>query len=281
MASLNRILGTPSPFARTHYLYVQEVGSLESREPHVSRRKNLASYLFVIVTKGSGIFTLEGRSVPVSAGSCLWIDCRKPYSHESSSDNPWTLMWVHFLGVQAESYYETFLSLTEDIAFTPASILPFTEIIRDIYDAMKSPGALTELGCNRLLTDLITMICEETASVHPAGDAISEKLLCVREYLDEHYSENIRLEDLEQKFFVTRFYLSREYKKQFGSTIGSDLTKKRITGAKFRLRYSSESIESIALSCGFKDAGYFIKVFKASEGMTPSAFRKSWLESQL
>ena len=43
----NRILATPSAYAQKHYLYVQEIGTLTSTEPHVSSRENLSSYLFL------------------------------------------------------------------------------------------------------------------------------------------------------------------------------------------------------------------------------------------
>ena len=53
----SRILYTPSPFARTNLLHLQEVGSLQARRPHASARQGLASYLVFLVESGSG--TLE------------------------------------------------------------------------------------------------------------------------------------------------------------------------------------------------------------------------------
>ena len=73
-----------------------------------------------------------------------------------------------------------------------------------------------------------------------------------------------------------RSALSREYKKNYGVTILNDLVAIRISHAKSLLRFSDTSIEQIALSCGFQDAGYFIKVFRNAEGMTPLVYRKKW-----
>ena len=55
----NRILATPSAYARKHYLFVQEVGTLQSLEPHVSKRQNLNSFLFFIVMDGEGTLFYE------------------------------------------------------------------------------------------------------------------------------------------------------------------------------------------------------------------------------
>ena len=107
-----RIIATPSSHAREHYLYVQEVGTLQSLEPHISRRQNLNSYLFFIVLKGSGYVSYDGSRFNIAAGDCVWLDCTKPYSHESSASDPWSLMWVRKRGASfLYELSETILSL--------------------------------------------------------------------------------------------------------------------------------------------------------------------------
>ena len=70
----NRIISTPSSYAKEHYLYVQEVGTLQSLEPHVSKRQNLNSYLFFVVLDGTGTVSYEAKDYPISAGHCIWLD---------------------------------------------------------------------------------------------------------------------------------------------------------------------------------------------------------------
>ena len=55
-----RVIYTPSPFARSNLIHLQEVGSLQARQPHTSTRKGLASYLFFWVESGSGELEYEG-----------------------------------------------------------------------------------------------------------------------------------------------------------------------------------------------------------------------------
>ncbi len=56
----NRIIYTPSNFARTNLLHLQEVGQLQAQKPHTSERKNLASYLFFTIIEGSGVLVYNG-----------------------------------------------------------------------------------------------------------------------------------------------------------------------------------------------------------------------------
>ncbi len=272
----NRIIPTPSHYAKEHYLYVQEVGTLQSLEPHISKRQNLNSYLFFIVLDGNGIVSYEGKIYPISAGDCVWLDCTRPYSHESSADVPWSLMWVHFNGKTAADYYEMFEQQGSTFLFRPRNLVAFTDTLSQLYQTQLHKSSFMELLSNKYITDIITLCFMESRAEHSGEYSIPEKLNQVHTYLEEHYSERITLEKLSGQFFISKFHLSREYRKTFGTTLLGDLTAKRISHAKSMLRFSSDSVESIAQNCGFQDAGYFIKVFRKSEGMTPLEYRRKW-----
>ncbi len=91
----SRILYTPSTFARTSLLHLQEVGSLQAIHKHTSTGTNLTSFLCFVVLPGTGSLTYEGMTYELSAGDCVFIDCRKAYSH-STSDDLWSFQWCHF-----------------------------------------------------------------------------------------------------------------------------------------------------------------------------------------
>ena len=57
----SRILYTPSPFARSSLLHLQEVGSLTAIKPHTSKREKLQSYLCFMVEDGEGELVYEGK----------------------------------------------------------------------------------------------------------------------------------------------------------------------------------------------------------------------------
>ena len=65
--SSQRILYTPSGFARTTLLYLQETGSLHALSAHTSHREHLASYLVFLVTSGSGELKFNGKSYQLQA----------------------------------------------------------------------------------------------------------------------------------------------------------------------------------------------------------------------
>lgn len=273
----NRIIATPSSYARKHYLYVQEVGSLQSIEPHISKRENLSSYLFFIVIRGSGQIHYRGTSYPLSVGDCVYIDCTEEYAHESSLEDPWELSWVHFYGREAPFFYESYVEQEHSFLFHPSDLSLFLDNVQLLYTTQSLKSANVELLCHRYLTDLISLCFLENNVQTPLTDnSIYEKVEQVRTFIDAHYTERTSLDQLAEQFFISKFHLSREFKRITGSTIGNYILAKRIEQAKRELRFSNESLDTIARNCSFSDSSYFIKAFKKAENLTPNQYRKLW-----
>ena len=108
------------------------------------------------------------------------------------------------------------------------------------------------------------------------SEPIQGKLYSIRDYLDQHYKEKLLLDDLAAAFYINKYHLSRGYKRILGITFVDYLTAKRITYAKELLRFTSHSLEVVAVACGYPDASYFNKVFKKTESLTGSEYRKKW-----
>ncbi len=270
-----RILVTPSAYTKNHYLYVQEVGSLTSLEPHLSRHEQLDSYLFFIVTQGSGTVTINGEAFLVKAGDCVWLNCLVPYSHKSNQHDPWTLHWVHFNGPQASSFYRFYLNKGGASVYTPTSLSAYVEILQTLFRLQQKPEVLTDILSHKHLTDLMALIY--TDAFHNSTEtALPDKFSAIQHYIENNYTQKITLDTLASQFFISKYHLHREYQKLFGTTITNALSLKRLAHAKNLLRFSEDSIESIAVSSGFQTASYFIKVFKKYEGMTPLEYRRKW-----
>lgn len=276
-ATSNRIITTPSSYAKEHYLYVQETGTLQSIEPHVSKRDNLASLLFFIVQKGDGYVEYHGQRTALSSGDCVFINCLEEYAHESSKDHPWELTWVHFYGKEASAIYKHYCEQNGLYVFHPSDPIPFHNTLNQLFQQQAAKASLFEQLCHKELTDLVTLCYLASANTHSCVvDSTQEKILAIRDYMDLHFAENINLDSLSEYFYISKFHLSREFKKVTGATPLNYLTNRRINEAKRLLRFTKDPISSIAVSSGIPDVNYFTKLFSKYENMTPSAYRKKW-----
>lgn len=89
IVSSNRVLYTPSSFAKSSLLHLQEIGELSALKAHTSSRSNLQSFLFFVVIKGSGTLIYDGKTYPLEEKSCVFINCKHPYSHTTDNTNIW------------------------------------------------------------------------------------------------------------------------------------------------------------------------------------------------
>lgn len=94
-----------------------------------------------------------------------------------------------------------------------------------------------------------------------------------KDYFDRHYTENETLEEICDKLFVNRYYLTHVFKQETGMPPVKYITMKRLALAEQILSSSDTDIGVIAKQCGFGDATYFCRVFKKAHGITPLQYR--------
>lgn len=279
--SSDRILYTPSPFARSSLFYLQEVGTLRAIRPHTSTRSNLTSYLCFVVLRGSGCLKYGEETYELGEGDVVFIDCRSSYSHSTPAVQDgmdlWNLQWVHFYGPSLTSIYLKYMERGGRPVFHPKDITPITSILTKLYQLASSSDYIRDMRINQALSELLTLLMEE--SWHPdttKKTAKQAKVIEVKMYLEEHYMEKISLDVLAEQFFINKYYLSKLFKESYGMTINAYILSVRITRAKQLLRFSDRTIDEIGEKVGIADGNYFARVFKKIEGVTPSEYRKMW-----
>lgn len=273
----NRILYTPSSFARSALLTLQEIGTLQALKPHTSRRDNLQSYLFFYVVSGTGKLVYQGKEYELNEGDCVFVDCQLPYAHSTDTDL-WTLSWIHFHGHAMQNIYEKYLERGGRPVFRPDDLTPFQLLHKNLYNIASSDDYIRDMRINGELNNLLTLLMKE--SWHPEEqvyhDLKRQNVVSVKLYLEEHYDEKITLDYLTEHFYISKYYLTRVFKEQFGTSISHYLLSIRITKAKQMLRFTDEKVENIGYKCGLGAPHYFSRTFKKVEGMSPSEYREKW-----
>ena len=134
----------------------------------------------------------------------------------------------------------------------------------------------TEVLTSGLLANLLTMLLTVNSVAEETDTALQAKLKTVLAYIDANFTEELRLDELARRFDISKYYLTREFKRAYGETIFQHIIGLRINYAKRLLRFTDKSVEEIAALCGFNDQSYFSKQFKKAENVTCLAFRRRW-----
>ena len=110
---------------------------------------------------------------------------------------------------------------------------------------------------------------EEIGSAQGCKD---ERMIEIMNYIQANYID-ITLDDLAEKFYLSKPYISKYIKEKSGVTFGELVKKIRMKKAKALLKSSSMTVENIALSVGYQNVEHFNRLFKKTYNMTPVQFR--------
>lgn len=95
-------------------------------------------------------------------------------------------------------------------------------------------------------------------------------------YLEQHYADDLHLEELQDNLHASKYYLSKLFKDVTGVTIFDFLYQRRINQAKIEfLLDQATSVTDVCFRVGFKHLAHFSRMFKKQVGVTPEQFKKS------
>ena len=99
------------------------------------------------------------------------------------------------------------------------------------------------------------------------------EVTAVKNYIYQHYDEDLNLEMLADKVYLSSGYLSFIFKKETGMNLNRFIRVFRMEKAKELLMCSSKKASDIGYEVGYKDAHYFSYIFKKIQKCTPREYR--------
>lgn len=148
-----------------------------------------------------------------------------------------------------------------------------------ITDYILKPVNYEEFGS--CIDNLKISIYESRANTQADSEKREERVISsITRYMQEHLSEEISLSVLAEEFHLNPQYISQLFKNEIGVGFLAYLTNIRIEKAKKLLLSTSLSVTEISERTGYGDYRVFTKVFKKTEGITPSQFRREFLDKE-
>lgn len=99
-----------------------------------------------------------------------------------------------------------------------------------------------------------------------------ERIIEMLNYIQMNYL-TVTLDDLSEKFYLTKPYLSKYIKEKTGATFGETVKEIRMKKAKGLLKSGNMTVEKVALSVGYQNVEHFNRLFKKAYHMTPVQYR--------
>jgi len=126
----------------------------------------------------------------------------------------------------------------------------------------------------QLLTFIVRHSVEEPSESWESSEPKNAKMLEISNYLAAHSAEKMSLDEISERFSISKFHLCRTFKEMTGFTISEYINASRVMHARELLMTTNLSIAEIAKKVGFESSTHFGKVFKQQIGRSPLHYRK-------
>jgi len=183
-------------------------------------------------------------------------------------------MWVRFEGELAGAYCQM-LGLTADqpVLYAPNTKAIFSQY-QHLYAARKtyySDLDLVELGLR--LAGVLTALKAESRPVSARQLSVEERVLQTIEYMEKNIHRSCSLEELADISCLSRTHYCRQFRALTGVAPMGHFLHMKINEAICMLLYTDMKVEQIARSLGYDDPFYFSRLFKKTQGESPTRYR--------
>ena len=228
----------------------------------------------IFIQKGDGQFYFGNQFLPVQENDLLLVNPDKQKFSVDVQNPPLdfiilgieNLLFTNDTGEAISPF--TRLSLSSDICLNLMHML--------IHEVTKRSEYYEE-ACRHYLNLILIEIQRNTPINYdyPSKEKNNRDCTFVKDYLDDHFTENITLDLLSKESKMNKYYLVHSFTKLFGCSPISYLNEKRIEESKNLLETTNHSIASIASMIGFSSQSYFSQSFKKNTFMTPNEYRRA------
>ena len=259
-----------SPFARKALFYIDRIGDYQCNKDYTVEREGYGFnfYMMFLVTSGTLHFQQESHCFLAPQGSVVLLNRRKRHKYWAEDDV--NFKWLHFNGNSSKAYYDL-LSSYESMPFFPSN---FNSLIDDFIHLTDTIN-IQPVNEHQLSITIHAMLANLIKSCQAHFTSTEQLLKNSAKYIESHYNEKLRIDDLSHACNLSTFYYIRAFKRIYDFTPHGYIINIRVAIAKKLLLTTNLTIEEISTTIGFATSSNFIKLFKNNFGYTPNKFRKA------
>ncbi|MBL0888048.1 AraC family transcriptional regulator [Myceligenerans indicum] len=274
-----RMVVVPRPVVRetltqpvTSRLLVTDAGFFPHAARHGRSRPDGAhQHILMVCTDGSGWCRMPGGRHTVERGDAVLIPAGSAHEYAASASDPWTLWWMHVIGIDAAELVQT----AHASAAGPVSHLrdpaPVASLISQTVDALDMGTAGGALRAAGAAWHALALVAANRRRVRGPEPSSVERAV---EHLRATTPKRTSVEALAALVGLGVSQFSALFREHVGVPplrYQSDL---RMARARELLDTTDQPVAAIARSCGYDDALYFTRQFTRTHGLSPTAFRQ-------
>ena len=259
--------------------------SLDHRhdENFVLSRGNDADVWMLLALKAKAVFELNGREFCSPARSFILLTPDQSFSYRSD-DTDFTEDCLCFIPSSEEESLIGEMNIPLNRVIPVADMSQISSIIRNLcmeyYSANRNRHESVDLYFRLLLSKLNESFINMKRFGAVREGLYLEKLLWLRESIYRWPSKSWTVDEMAADISLSRSRLQHLYTETFGISISKDIITSRLDRATELLKKPEYSINKVAELVGYPNASYFNRQFKNGLGMTPTDFRREYMDQE-
>ena len=226
---------------------------------------------------GEGEVVVNGRGIKLRKYDFIWLDCASRPHFRALPGRSWECAFVSVQGAADSPLFAHACRLLRSeglIQLTFGAGTRFRSLIWQLLSPRTESGPDPEAVYAHLLLSLFLEVDLAIVSASARQVIVPDIIAAIQSYLERNYSRSISLDALSHTFSISKYHMSREFKRYVGKSPNDYLIDIRLDRAKELLVDSKRTISEIGQLVGIPNTNHFLYLFKNREGLTPSAFRK-------
>ena len=252
-----------------------ELAGVTYPSPYYRIRHNPASsYVFEYVLEGRGWIEYERERLTVQEGDFYLIQQSTACTYGSDYHTPYKKIWLNAEG-ELVGHLLAGYGLVSPVVIVHKNV---EHLFREIHRQLLHPSEENPtLQLTLSFHELIAFVSETECS------QILKKPLYeqIRDYIDFHLGEPLRLELIAERFYISRAYLARIFQQAYHQSPYDYILKRKMQVACNMLVYTRMPVQEIAMRLSFGDPHYFSNAFKKVVGKSPRDYRQSMGDIQM
>jgi AraC family transcriptional regulator, arabinose operon regulatory protein len=242
----------------------------------VDRPEGTGDYLFMLFHSETCVRSRDGESLRPPSSLMVWTPLDSHYY--GNMEEAWDHSWFHCAGREIGPILRACrIPVGRCIAVTDPSLMEhfLLEVIAEL-SGWSQPD-------EKILRNLFEnfMLALARHAFHKSKRLAPASLLAVRAYVEQHFTERLRLGQLAKRAGLSEPHLCSEFRRYFGIPVIQYVLQLRMNQATYLLRDHNRRIGEIALMLGYPDLYTFSKMFKHYIGVSPKKFRELNSQSEM
>lgn len=259
-------------------LLPKDIGWFPAARYHYRERAYGADeHILIFCISGSGWYEIAGRQGQVKAREALLIPRGTPHAYYADESDPWSIHWVHFVGMDADLMLSQ-LPVGENVILTDRhSAEAIERLFVECYESFAGGFIVHRLiYCAQVLHHLLGRLFFNNACYSPLQRTRHLRTLePTLTFLHQNIHRKLTLREIAEHAGLSVSYVSSLFKQQTGMSPMDYLIHLKMQHACALLSLQQKGVHEVAYEIGYTDPYYFSRIFKKVIGASPLHYREN------